>query len=185
MRDPRVLIPLALTMAGALPQVAYVGADNYIRVHNTASSYISDVSRLGLSYVGLQPMVTEAAPSALLTKYGTKYSIHPGLLKALGVQESGFNSDAYSPKGAIGFMQIMPFNAKRCGLTKVSKLWDEETNVRCGAQILSEELATYKGNLRKALQAYNGGPKCLDRCAESINYANNIINNFAQAQAKN
>lgn len=182
MKDVRLVIPAVLAVVGTLPQLAYISSTSYIKLHNTTSSYISEATRNGLKYMHLQPITTDQAPTALLAKYGTKYSLHPGLLQALLIQESGSNSDAYSPKGAIGLMQIMPFNAKRCGLTKVSKLWDEELNIKCGAQILSEELTTYKGNLRKALQAYNGGPKCLDRCAESIHYASNIINNFAQAQ---
>jgi soluble lytic murein transglycosylase-like protein len=74
--------------------------------------------------------------------------------------ESGKNPTAHSIKGAVGVMQVMPANAKRCGLPHAGRLWLEESNIDCGARIISEELKMY-GNLPDALRAYSGGPKAI------------------------
>ena len=69
-----------------------------------------------------------------------------------------------SPVGAVGFMQIMPFN---CGWA--GNIYDPEQNLKAGVHYINEMLAksnaewkTYSDNpstlLAKALAAYNGGP---------------------------
>ena len=122
----------------------------------------------------------EISIDEIITKASLKYSIREEIIKGLMQHESSNRADAYSPKGAIGLMQIMPFNAKRCGV-KPHELWQEEKNIMCGTQILSEELKTYKGNLEKALRAYNGGHKCvINSCKESINHSLQTAKNIAQ-----
>jgi soluble lytic murein transglycosylase-like protein len=103
------------------------------------------------------------------------HGIDRRLFRALIKVESGGNPKALSPVGAMGLAQIMPFNHTRCGLQSPRDLWDVVHNTRCGARILSEELETYDGDVVKALQAYNGGPRCVGRCQESIQYSKKII----------
>ena len=103
------------------------------------------------------------------------HGIDRKVFKALIKVESGWNPKALSPVGARGLAQVMPFNAKRCGLRSAEQLWDIVHNTRCGARILAEELENYDGNLVKALQAYNGGPRCVGRCSESIQYSAKIL----------
>ncbi len=97
------------------------------------------------------------------------------LFRALVKVESGGNPKALSPVGAVGLAQVMPFNHKRCGLVSPRQLWDVVNNTRCGAQILAEELEAYNGDVVKALQAYNGGPRCVNRCHESIEYSKKVL----------
>ena len=97
------------------------------------------------------------------------------MLHALIHVESRKNPRAVSPVGARGLGQVMPANTKRCGLRKSDELWDPIKNLRCSAQILREELETYGGNKVKALQSYNGGPRCIGRCKESIQYSKNVL----------
>jgi soluble lytic murein transglycosylase-like protein len=104
-----------------------------------------------------------------------RHGIDRRLFRALIKVESGWNPRALSHAGARGLAQIMPENHKRCGLSNPSQLWDAVNNVRCGAQILSEELQTYNGDIVKALQAYNGGPRCVGRCQESIQYSKKVL----------
>ncbi len=69
-----------------------------------------------------------------------------------------------SPVGAVGFMQIMPFN---CGWA--GNIYDPEQNLKAGVHYINEMLAksnaewktfsdTPSDLLAKALAAYNGGP---------------------------
>ena len=93
------------------------------------------------------------------------------VLKALVKVESAYNPKAVSPVGARGIAQIMPFNAKRCGLPDADHLWDATTNLRCGAQILREELDVH-GDLQRALTVYNCGRV---KCAEGQKYAKKVL----------
>jgi soluble lytic murein transglycosylase-like protein len=93
------------------------------------------------------------------------------VLKALVKVESAYNPKAISPVGARGIAQIMPFNAKRCGLPDADHLWDATTNLRCGAQILREELDVH-GDLQRALTVYNCGRV---KCAEGQKYAKKVL----------
>ena len=99
------------------------------------------------------------------------YGLRRAVLRALVRVESAFNPKAVSKVGARGVAQIMPFNARRCGLPDAGKLWDATYNVRCGAQILREELDQH-GDLHKALTVYNCGRV---KCAEGQRYAAKVI----------
>jgi soluble lytic murein transglycosylase-like protein len=93
------------------------------------------------------------------------------VLKALVKVESAYNPKAVSPVGARGIAQIMPFNAKRCGLPNADHLWDPTYNLRCGARILREELDQH-GDLQRALTVYNCGRV---KCAEGQQYAKKVL----------
>jgi len=99
------------------------------------------------------------------------YGVSRRVLRALVQVESSYRPDAVSPVGARGVAQIMPFNAKRCGLSHDQKLWDAVHNVRCGARILSEELDTH-GDMAKALTVYNCGRV---KCKEGEKYARKVM----------
>ncbi len=101
-------------------------------------------------------------------------NINPAVIRALLRHESQEDQFALSQKGAIGLMQVMPFNAKRCGL-KVAELIDVEKNIMCGTKIFSEDLKSQRGKLAEALQSYNGGPGCVWRCKESINHSEKVL----------
>lgn len=99
------------------------------------------------------------------------YGLDPNLFRALIRVESGIDASAVSPVGARGIAQIMPFNAKRCGLADADKLFDATHNLRCGAQILSEEIKEH-GDVHKALTVYNCGRV---RCPAGKRYASKVI----------
>ena len=99
------------------------------------------------------------------------YGLSRKVLKALVKVESAYNPKAVSPVGARGIAQIMPFNAKRCGLPNADHLWDPTYNLRCGARILREELDQH-GDLQRALTVYNCGRV---KCAEGQRYASKVL----------
>lgn len=129
----------------------------------------------------------DISPSYKLVKHhlqdaSTKLSIDYELLQALIVAESGFNSTAVSPKGAVGLMQIMPATAERYGLVgdaKLSieqKLFDPKTNIRIGARYLSDLIRMFPGQLELAVASYNAGEGAVQR-------AGNRIPNYKETQA--
>ena len=99
--------------------------------------------------------------------HARNYRLDPALLAAVIYQESKFNPDARSDRGAIGLMQLLPDTAKgiaaRTGGTtfRVSDLTDPELNVRYGAWYLRHLLDKY-GSERTALAAYNAGQANVD-----------------------
>jgi soluble lytic murein transglycosylase-like protein len=81
------------------------------------------------------------------------------LLLAVARGESDFEPAARSQANAYGLMQILwPGTAKHLGLNHLSDLLDPCTNVEAGARYLKELLEHYRGNLHRALAAYNYGP---------------------------
>ena len=85
--------------------------------------------------------------------------VDPGLAFRLVRTESGFNPNAKSKAGAIGYTQVLPSTARlyEPGLTN-KQLFDRSTNLRLGFRYLRDLLERYNGNLRLALLAYNRGP---------------------------
>ena len=129
----------------------------------------------------------DISPSYKLVKHhlreaSNKLSIDYELLQALIVAESGFNSTAVSPKGAVGLMQIMPATAERYGLvgdlknSLEQKLTDPKTNIRIGTRYLSDLINMFPGQLDLAVASYNAGEGAVQR-------AGNRIPNYKETQA--
>jgi soluble lytic murein transglycosylase len=84
-------------------------------------------------------------------------------------QESKFDSDARSPSGAVGLMQLLPDTAigiaQRTGGSRfrVEDLLDPEINVRYGSWYLRHLLDKYDGREVPALAAYNAGQGNVDK----------------------
>ena len=86
----------------------------------------------------------------------------PAFTHALIRQESLFNTDAGSPVGARGLMQLMPGTAKeeakKLGLPfRAYRLTDPEYNLRLGTSFVQSQLNQFNGSIVLALAAYNAG----------------------------
>ena len=92
-------------------------------------------------------------------------AVEPSLLRAVIVVESGFDSRAVSPKGAMGLMQLMPKTAKRFG---ASNPFDPAQNIHAGAKYLRELIARYDRDLELVLAAYNAGEDAVERSGRRI-----------------
>ena len=110
----------------------------------------------------------------LLKDAAKTHSIDYELLQALIATESGFNTFAVSPKGAVGLMQLMPPTAERYGvkadkLTPIEiKLTDPKTNIKAGATYLRDLIKMFPGQLDLALAAYNAGEGAVQRAGNKI-----------------
>lgn len=125
--------------------------------------------------------VSDAAGPAMwrarIAELSVKYDISPVLLEALVWQESRWNSRAVSPKGARGFVQLMPGTARDLGVNP----FDPSANLEGGARYLRAQLDAFGGDLEKALAAYNAGPDRVQRAGgiprirETQNYVRDIL----------
>lgn len=85
---------------------------------------------------------------------GTEWNVDPTLLKAVAAQESGGRTNAVSPAGAQGLMQITPATQKYLGITDPN---DPVQSIYGAAKYLNEGL-TKEGSPEGALLYYHGGP---------------------------
>jgi soluble lytic murein transglycosylase-like protein len=87
------------------------------------------------------------------------YPVPAELVRAVIKQESAFDAKAVSRCGAVGLMQLMPFNATKLGLSDEKQLWTPALNILAGVRLLAALLRHYDGDVIAALVAYNSGPK--------------------------
>jgi soluble lytic murein transglycosylase-like protein len=114
----------------------------------------------------------------LIVAAATRYGIEPLLLFSVMSQESAFKSQAISPKGARGLMQLMPATAARFG---VKDIFDPEQNIHAGARYLRFLLDLFDGDISLALAGYNAGEGAVKKYGyavppypETINYVRKI-----------
>lgn len=97
---------------------------------------------------------------ALAAEAAEEYGVSPELVRAVIQTESGFRTEAVSPVGALGPMQLMPRTAKSLG---ISDPQDARQNIFGGTKYLSKLLDRFNGNVALALAGYNAGPTVVAR----------------------
>lgn len=102
-------------------------------------------------------VLADAALSELVHEAAAKYAVDPKLLSAIAEVESGGSQFAESEAGAVGVMQLMPDTAASLGVNP----YDEKQNVEGGAKYLRQMLDSFGGDVRKAVAAYNAGPRAV------------------------
>jgi len=109
------------------------------------------------------------------------------LLEAIGKNESGFRSNATSPAGAQGVMQLMPGTAAGLG---VSDAYDARQNCNGAAKYVRGLLDEFGGNLPLTIAAYNAGAGAVKKYngippyAETQNYVNNVMASYEKYRAQ-
>ena len=96
----------------------------------------------------------------LATTLSAWYALDPKLVLSVIAVESNFETNARSPKAAMGLMQLIPDTAERFN---VRNAFDATQSLRGGMRYLRWLLSYYRGNIRYALAAYNAGEGRVDR----------------------
>ena len=125
-----------------------------------------------LAYFEISP--SYKAVKHLIREASATHGIDYELLQAVIATESGFNTRAVSPKGAIGLMQLIPPTAARYGVKDdenslaEEKLTDPKTNIRAGSRYLNYLIKLFPGELELAIAAYNAGEGAVKRAGNKI-----------------
>jgi hypothetical protein len=133
------------------------------------------------TYRGSAPGRRDPRLDALINKYAGAYEVDPALVRAVMRNESGFNSQAVSPKGAQGLMQLMPGTAALMG---VKDPFDPEQNIAGGVGYLRRCLDRFGHNVPLAVAAYNAGPEAVAKyCSippyqETQLFVNNVMGSY-------
>ena len=109
----------------------------------------------------------------LAQKYASEYGVSPYLILSIMRQESGFNDRAKSGAHALGLMQLLPRVARDLASERNTglgpeNLYDPETNIRFGAQLISQLLKQYGDNLILMLASYNAGEPQIKKWRKKI-----------------
>jgi len=105
-----------------------------------------------------------------------RHGIPEDLFLRLVQQESGWNANARSRKGALGLAQLMPATARALGVNPRVPA----ENLEGGARYLRAQYDTFR-SWRLALAAYNAGPEAVTRYGgvppyrETRNYVRRIL----------
>lgn len=106
----------------------------------------------------------------LIDAASTEYGVDPALIRAVMRAESDFSPGSGSSAGAVGLMQLMPFNANGIDIN------NNKDNVFRGVSMLHGLLKRYKGNIPLALAGYNAGEG-------AVAQAGNRVPNYPETQA--
>jgi len=196
-RLPKTAVPRDLSRVDALPNVRRASelvaigwrssAEELLRHQAKIGSpsdqraLIREADKLGLpgaqfwlahfGQPGAQVDAADRYPMPNWTPYNG-WRVDPALAYAHIIQESNFRSDAVSPAGAVGLMQVLPGTAgdtARSRGTSVSAaaLKDPLVNIDYGQafiELIRAKPAT-RGQLPKVIAAYNAGPLPVERWA--------------------
>ncbi|MBV9081885.1 MAG: lytic transglycosylase domain-containing protein [Acidobacteriaceae bacterium] len=131
------------------------------------------------------PAVSAAIrPEELIREAALSQGLPPGLVQSVARIESGLNSAAVSPKGAVGLMQLMPGTAAELGVAAT----DVQQNASGGAKYLRQLLLRYHNDAALALAAYNAGPGAVSKYngvppyAETRQYILRVLREYAKQQ---
>src|SRR4051794_7919667 len=157
------------------------GAANWVVVNPASADEVVEPVAIPNSAI---TAITTGAPAPVPAQYATALTqaaaaanISPALLAALVWQESRWNPQALSRKGAIGLAQLMPATARDLGVNPM----DPVANLHGGARYLRQLLDQFDGNVEKALAAYNAGAARVRNAggvpaiAETRNYVTSIV----------
>jgi len=96
--------------------------------------------------------------SGMAREAARQHGVPEDLFLRLVQQESGWNPNAESHKGAFGLAQLMPATARKLGVNRK----DPKQNLEGGARYLKQQYVTF-GSWRLALAAYNAGPGAVQK----------------------
>ena len=151
--DALVAVLLALGSLGcataADAQVIEIGDDGTARTFSRPTRFVAE----GADEETAASVTISPNPGDRFERAASAEGIDVHLLRAVAWTESRGRTDAVSPKGALGEMQLMPATAAELGVDPR----DPDANIRGGARYLAHQLLRFQ-SVPLALAAYNAGP---------------------------
>jgi len=133
--------------------------------------------------ISVDPVLKEFGPT--IDKASRQYGVDSRLIYSVIIAESGGRSDAVSPKGAKGLMQLIDSTAADMG---VADSLNPHQNIIGGTRYLRQLLDKYDGDLKLALAAYNSGPGTVSKYngvppfPETREYIENVLTRLHSAK---
>jgi soluble lytic murein transglycosylase-like protein len=109
------------------------------------------------------------------------YKLPVDFIRAVAHVESSFYTNALSVDGAMGVMQLMPFTARKMGVTRPE---DARQNVLGGARFLRILANQWSGNIVLTVASYNAGAGAVKKYggvppyAETQRYVQRVLARF-------
>lgn len=135
-------VPTGSAFVAARPSTASTGA---------SGGSVSE-SLVGVGIPAGTPFTAEFAAA------GGRHGVPAALLAAMGWIESRYRTDAVSPDGAMGVMQIMPMTAQELGVNP----WDPAQAIDGAARLLASNFSRF-GSWDLAVAAYYSGAGAVSR----------------------
>lgn len=135
-------------------------------------------AKKGAGCPGSEPIPASAAHD-LVERIAREEKFYPEFVLAVARAESHFQTDAVSPRGAVGLMQLEHETAKHYGVN----ICDPADNVRGGVRFLRDLHNRYRNPLF-ILAAYNAGEKALVEHGgvppfpETVSFVAEVVNDF-------
>ncbi|WP_455921049.1 lytic transglycosylase domain-containing protein [Pseudomonas putida] len=197
MRITTTLLLASLAISGAAQADMYVSRDanggyvlsnvlrpgrHYERVIREPASVVA-----AATFTPGSPQMIASAPFAEVVQAAAVANQLPAaLLHAVIDNESHYNPNARSPKGAGGLMQLMPETARELG---VDNVYDPAANIQGGARYLKRLMTLFDNDMALAVAAYNAGPeavlsrgKVIPPFAETQRYVPNVLRQYRRLQ---
>ncbi len=124
-----------------------------------------------------QPHITQWAD--LIASYAQDNGLDPNLVAALIEEESKGNPNLISRAGAVGLMQIMPYERGFTWRPRARALLDPEANLAWGTNTLREVIRQAQGRVTLAVLAYNSGWDRLQLRATRL-FATKVFDHYAR-----
>jgi len=138
---------------------------------------------------GPKPLAAKAAVDRsvvdqIVEEAAARHEVDPLLAKSVLAVESAYNQFATSPKGAMGYMQLMPGTARQLG---VANAYDARQNIEGGVRYL-RYLKSKFDDERLVLAAYNAGEGAVKKHGwippypETIDYVYKVGKRYGEAR---
>lgn len=136
--------------------------------------------RASMGIGSFNPATVPSGYGEVINQAAQQNNIPPEILAGLIATESNFNPTAVSPVGARGLAQFMPATAAEFGVD----VNDPMSSIDGAARYLRYLVDYFKGDMNKAIYAYNGGMGNIERFGgpipgnqENQEYLTKVLNN--------
>jgi hypothetical protein len=118
----------------------------------------------------------------LISEYAGQQGLDSDLVAAIIYEESQGHPQRISVVGAVGLMQLMPYETGFTWRPTTQELLSPTVNVQWGTRTFSQIVRQAEGNVKNALAAYNGGWDQIELRAPQ-HYSRLVVDHYARSIA--